>query len=381
MIRCSKLSGFIVALLSLVLLAGATFAQETEQRRLYVATPGIRDYLEYGGHGLLVFDIDQGHKLIKRIPTAGLKADGKPDNVKGVCASAATGRIYVGTTTTLTSLDLVSEKVLWERPYEGGCDRMAIAPDGRTIYIPSFEKDHWNVVEALEGSVLARITPTSGSHNTVYGLDGSHAYLAGLKSPLLTVADASRHKAERVVGPFSAPIRPFTINGRQTLCFVNVNGLLGFEVGDLTTGKMLHRVEVAGFKAGPVKRHGCPSHGIGLTPDEKELWVVDGFNKRIHIFDATVMPPKQVASLEVRDEPGWVTFSIDGRYAYPSTGEVIEVATRKTVTTLADEQGRAVMSEKMVEVDFLGGQPIRTGDQFGLGRVGTRTPSREPSAR
>jgi len=54
---------------------------------------------------------------------------------------------------------------------------------------------------------------------------------------------------------------------------VNVNELLGFEVGDLKTGKMLHRVEIAGFEKGPVKRHGCPSHGIGLTPDEKELWV------------------------------------------------------------------------------------------------------------
>ncbi len=365
----------------LLAIVGGWRPASAEDRRLYVAVPGIRDYLQYGGHGLLVFDIDHGHKFLKRIPTAGLKPDGRPDNVKGVCASAATGRIYVGTTISLTSLDLVSEKVLWERSYEGGCDRMAIAPDGKTIYLPSFEKDHWNVVEALEGSVLAKIEPRSGSHNTIYGLDGSHAYLAGLKSPLLTVADAPKHRAEKTVGPFSAPVRPFTINGKQTLCFVNVNGLLGFEVGDLTTGRKLHRVEVEGFKAGPVKRHGCPSHGIGLTPDEKELWVVDGFNKRVHIFDATVMPPKQVASLEVREEPGWVTFSIDGRYAYPSTGEVFEVATRKLVATLADEQGRPVMSEKMVEVDFEGGKPLQTGDQFGLGRVGTSVPSRVATAR
>ena len=62
-------------------------------------------------------------------------------------------------------------------------------------------------------------------------------------------------------------IRPLTINSRETLCFVNVNGLIGFEIGDLKTGKMLHRVEVEGFKQGPIKRHGCPSHGIALTPD------------------------------------------------------------------------------------------------------------------
>src|SRR5271170_2305790 len=113
---------FVLAGLAAPFLPLAPSAAAEVERRLYVAEPGIRDYLEYGGHGLLVFDIDHGHKLIKRIPTAGLNPDGKPDNVKGVCASAATGRIYVCTTKTLTSLDLVSEKLLWERPYEGGCD-------------------------------------------------------------------------------------------------------------------------------------------------------------------------------------------------------------------------------------------------------------------
>src|SRR4030095_13841853 len=112
---------------------------------------------------------------------------------------------------------------------------------------------------------------------------------------LLRIADTSVHQITREVGPFSAPIRPFTVNGRATLCFVNLNELLGFEIGDLQTGKKLHRVEVAGYKQGPVKRHGCPSHGVALTPDETEIWVTDAFNQRLHVFDATVMPPKQVA--------------------------------------------------------------------------------------
>jgi DNA-binding beta-propeller fold protein YncE len=347
-------------------------ADSGERRLLYVAAPGVRNYLEYGGHGLLVFDIDGGHKFVKRIPTAGLNPDGKPDNVKGVCASARTGRIYISTTRTLTCLDLVTEKILWERAYEGGCDRMSMTPDGKTIYLPSFEGPHWHVVDAGEGAVLAKIVPNSGAHNAVCGLDGTHAYLAGLKSPLLTVADTATRAASATVGPFAAAIRPFTVNGRQTLCFVNVNGLLGFEVGDLAAGKKLFRVEVQGFKQGPVKRHGCPSHGIGLTPNEKELWVTDSFNQRLHVFDATVMPPRQVASLPVREEPGWVTFSMDGRFAYPSTGEVFDVATRKVVATLTDEHGAAVMSEKMVEIDILNGRPARAGDQFGLGRVKER---------
>ena len=341
----------------------------TEQQLLYVAAPGIRNYLEYGGHGVLVFDIDHGHKFVKRIPSAGLDENGKPLNVKGVCANAATKRLYVSTTKTLMSFDLMTEKLLWEKSYPGGCDRMAISPDGKVIYLPSLEQEHWHVVDALSGDVIKKLVPKSGAHNTIIGLDGRRAYLAGLKSPLLRLADTATHEIIREVGPFGNVIRPFTVNGRGTLCFVNVNELLGFEIGDLTTGKMLHRVEVQGFQKGPTKRHGCPSHGIGLTPDEKEIWLTDAANSRMHVFDATMMPPKQVASIQLRDQPGWITFSLDGRYAYPSTGDVIEVTSRRIVAGLTDEKGTAVQSEKMVEIHFKDGQPVRTGDQFGLGRV------------
>jgi hypothetical protein len=98
--------------------------------------------------------------------------------------------------------------------------------------------------------------------------------------------------------------------------------------------------------------------------------VTDAANSRMHIFDATVMPPKQVADIVLRDQPGWITFSIDGRYAYPSTGDVIDTRSRKIVATLKDEAGRDVQSEKLLEIDFRGGAPIRTGDQFGIGRTG-----------
>lgn len=352
---------------------GPSPSSDRVERRLYVAVPGIRNYLEYGGHGLLVYDIDHGHRLIKRIPTAGLNAKGAPNNVKGVCASTLTNRIYISTIEQLMCLDLLTEKLLWERRYEGGCDRMSITPDGRFIYLPSLESSFWNVVRAEDGEIVARVTPNSASHNTVIGLKGDEAYLAGLHSPHLTVCSTKTHTSVRTVGPFSASIRPFTVNGSQTLCFVNVNELLGFEVGDLTTGRKRFQVEVKGFEKGPTKRHGCPSHGIGLTPDEKELWLTDAHNSLLHIFDATVTPPRQVASVSLKDQPGWITFTIDGQYAYPSTGDVVEVKSRKIVAELKDGSGRPVQSEKLMEIDFQDGRPIRAGDQFGIGRVISRS--------
>lgn len=347
---------------------------ETLRRYLYVASPGVRNYEQWGGHGVLIFDMDQGHKFVRRISLAGygVNKDGKVLNVKGFCASAEKARIYVSTLQQLICIDLRSEKVLWQKSFDLGCDRMSISPDGDIIYLPSLENDCWYVVSTSTGDEIKRIAPKSGAHNTVYGRDGKHVYLAGLRSPHLTVAETKGHTIARQVGPFSHSIRPFTINGAQTLAFVNVNGLLGFEIGDLKTGKMIHRVEVHGFEKRWPKRHGCPSHGIGLTPDESEIWVCDGANSHLHIFDNTQMPPKQGESIALREQPGWVTFSLDGTRGYPSTGEVIDVKSRQIIATLSDEEGRQVHSEKLLEIDFRGDQPVRNGDQFGIGRVAAR---------
>jgi DNA-binding beta-propeller fold protein YncE len=366
----------LVQLLVLLELAGGSAAsakpESARQRLLYVASPGVRDYLEWGGHGVLVFDIDDGHRFVKRISLKGHGVDksGKVLNVKGICANAQAGRLYVSTLQQLLCIDLTTDTVLWEKPFDRGCDRMSISPDGNVIYLPSLEKEVWYVVDAATGDELKRLTLNSKSHNTVYGLDGKRVYLAGLGSPLLSVAATDDHSVEKTVGPFGNSIRPFTVNGAQSLVFVNVNGLLGFEIGDLATRKLLHRVEVKGFPVGPPKRHGCPSHGIALTPDEREIWLCDAFNSRMHIFDATKSPPQQTDSIVLREQPGWITFTRDGTFAYPSTGEVIDAKSRKIVATLSDEEGRPVHSEKMLEIDFVDGKPFENGDQFGLGRVG-----------
>lgn len=352
---------------------GSALAGRSDKPRglLYVAVPGIRDYLEYGGHGVLVYDVAADHKLLRRIPAGGKDASGKPINVKGIAASAKTKRLYVSTIRSLECFDLETDKLLWEKTYEGGCDRMSISPDGAHLYVPSFEGPHWNVVAGEDGAVIAKIVPDSGAHNTVYGPLGRSVYLAGLKSPLLTVADPKTHQAVRTVGPFGGAIRPFTVDGGETRVYACVNGLLGFEVGDLATGKLVRRVAVDGFKTGPVKRHGCPSHGIGMTPDGSQIWLCDSFNHRLHIFALEGDTVKIVDSLKVCDEPGWVTFSIDGRRAYPSTGEIIDAQTRKTLGTLADEAGKPVQSEKLLEILFEGTTPTHSGDQFGRGRPST----------
>ena len=335
---------------------------------LYVAVPGIRDYLGYGGHGILVFDMDDHFRFVKRIATKGFHSDGSPSNVKGIAVSIPLNSIFVSTIESLQRIDLTTGKMTWEKKFEGGCDRMAISPDGKTMYLPSFENTFWNVVDCASGDIIKKIEINKRAHNTIYGLSGRHVYLADIASPWVYVADAKKNEIINKVGPFDNFVRPFTINGKETLVYVTVDSLLGFEVGDLTTGKKLAHVEVQGWNAGPVRRHGNPSHGIALTPDEKEIWLADGHNMRIHVFSAAP-PYQQLTTIPLQDMPGWITFSIDGKYAYPSSGEVIEAKTRKIITTLQDEFHNNVESEKMLEIDFAGGKAVKAGNQFGIGGV------------
>src|SRR5262245_58610449 len=65
-------NSLVIASLVIGHLPAALAAQTGERHLLYVAEPGIRNYLEYGGHGVLVYDIDHGHQFVKRIKAAGL---------------------------------------------------------------------------------------------------------------------------------------------------------------------------------------------------------------------------------------------------------------------------------------------------------------------
>jgi DNA-binding beta-propeller fold protein YncE len=312
---------------------------------------------------------------VKRVPLQGApppptaRGTVSQEAIKGIAAHAGTNRLYLSTSRRLAAYDLLTDTLVWEKSFENrGIDRVAVSPDGATLYAPGLGAPKWHVVEAATGNLITSIDKVGTAHNTLFSPDGRFVYLESQgRTRMMHVADARTHTLIREIGPFSDVVRPFTINGRLTLVFANLNNLLGFEIADLDSGKVLHRVEVPGVTPGRSATHGIPSHGIAMTQDETEIWVTDNANHYLRVFDATVMPPVMKASIKVRNEPGWITWSIDGTLAYPSTGDVIDIRSKKILTTLQDENGRNVESEKMLEIDFAAGKPVRAGDQFGVG--------------
>ncbi len=223
---------------ALALTARAVTAGAGGRRLLYVAEPGIRNYVDYGGVGVLVFDVDANYRFVRRIPTWDVAAGPGAREREGHRRKRPHG----------TSLrhDAAPDRVLRSPDRIVGCGTSSpraaataspISPDGRQLFVPSFEGPHWNVLDAATGETTAKIVTNSGAHNTIYAADGRRVYLAGLHSPLLSIADPASNRVVKTIGPFSNSIRPFTVNAAQTRCYVNVNELLGFEVGNLTTGR------------------------------------------------------------------------------------------------------------------------------------------------
>ena len=367
--RLARCSFLMLSLLAAALSADSATAQDV-RRCIYAAVPGVSNYEQFGGVGILVFDADNGHKFVRRIATWETYRREAIEPIKGITAHAATGRLYVSTTRRLAAFDLATDKIVWQKGYDADCcDRMAVSADGKTLYVPAFHLPKWYVVDAGTGNVITTIITEGEAHNTIYSPHTGRVYLASLRTPTMAIVDSGTNQVVKRVGPFSNQTRPFAINGKESLVYVNVNNLLGVAVGDLQTGKVLREVSVPGFVKGKPRAHGTVSHGIALTYDEKEIWVADGPNNYAHIFDATSLSPKYKESVRLRAEPGWFTCSIDGRLIYPSSGDVIDIAGRKVVATLEDEKGRHVETEKLLQIDFAGGRPVRAGDQFCFGQV------------
>lgn len=362
-----------------------------QKELIYVALPGtLEGSWDQNGNGIVVLDACNDYSFVKRITTWDVPASRWPEQVAGVTASPVTQMIYVATRGRLGAWDLTTEKKVWENAYDGQCcERPQISPDGKFMYVGSDLKDFWYVVNPMTGELITKVvSPLSpNAHNLNLSLDGKTAFMSP-NGKVMGIADTTTHTLTKTI-PFPDNIRVFVLNHDATKIYSNTNNLLGFVIADVATGKIEQRVEVQGFgwpekwNVSPRPRipHGCPSHGIALTNDEKEVWLADGINNYIHIFDNTKTPPRQIESIKTSAGPYWITVGIGGKLAYVSSGDVIDMKTRKIVGHLKDEYGRPMYSEKLLDMLFTDGKLTTVVNQFGNGLPGSPAPSNSAAMR
>ena len=331
-----------------------------------------------------VYDMDQGQALVQTIslPQVG---------IRGVTVAPATHLLFVSYggdggasgNGSVLAYDLVSEKLLWQVKLSTGVDSGAVSPDGKRLYMPTGENASsgiWNILDTSNGAVIGTIQGGAGAHNTVASGDGRYVYLGGRNHDFLDVYDTTSGTV-REVGPLVNGVRPFAVNGSNTLAFTTATEFDGFQVSSTTSGKVLFTTSFGTIpQSFPFT---TASHGISLSPDEKQLYVIDAVHKAVQVYDVSrvsqgVAPTQlgviPVAGLSGTESPcaydcgrdGWLQHSLDGRFVYVGdSGEVINTATRTVLTTLPT----LANTRKSLEIDWAGGVPVATSGRTGVGYV------------
>lgn len=393
--RYKKLS---LALLSLLLVTASIFLFTKGSSAVRAAATQHYLYV-VPDQSINVYDMDNNFSLVKTISMPQLQG------VRGMVVDPASASMYISYhgdggahgNGSLMKYNLLTDKAVWTVNYNFGIDSMAITPDGKTIYMPDGERSYdgtWHILKTSDGSVSGSIFINTGAaaHNTIVSLNGSHAYLGALNYDYLVQVDTSTNKIIKRIGPMQDGVRPFTINGAETLAFTTATCCLGFQVSSITTGKVLYTVKVKGFTA---PAGSDPSHGITLSPDEKEVYIMDSVNSYVHVFDVSGLPgnaPVQVADIPLQkmtgqespclydcNKEGWVLHSGDGHYVFAGdAGNVIDTTTRTTVLNLNTINN----TRKFLEIDWTNGVPVFDTSRYGLGYVtgsGGQTPTPSPT--
>jgi len=357
----------------------AVVTGSSEVRHLeYIFTDGL----------VSVYDSDQGQKLIKTISLPQTSA-----GIRGVTVCPKTHLLFISYggdggafgNGSVLAYDLVREKVVWTVHLKTGIDSGEVSPDGKLIYMPTGENDPsgiWNILNAANGAVVGTIQGGSAAHDTIVSNNGRYVYLGGRDYNYLDVYETASGHIIKELGPLQNGVRPFTVNGSNTLAFTTATEFDGFQISSITTGKVLFTVS---FGAVP---KGFPfttaSHGISLSPDETQLYVIDSVHKEVQVWDVSrvaegIAPARlgviPVAGLTGEESScaydcgrsGWLQHSLDGRFVYVGdSGEVIETATRKVITTLPT----LANTKKSLEIDWENGVPVATSGRLGVGHVG-----------
>ena len=363
-----------------------TGPDEEVRHLVYIATRG--DNGTDNQSGVVVLDADKSYSFIKRI-SYGLPASQMPGpKIAGIEASVPLQMLYVAANGHMLAIDLKTDAVAWtfkgeSAPVErsrgaasGCCERPWTLPDGKTLLVGSSYNRWWYYMDGATGKVLGKLdTPeTPVAHNLALSSDGRLGILGSMSSPKdgkagIAVIDVPGRKVLRYM-TFSEMVRPLTINHDASLVYVNVNDLIGFEIGDIQTGKMLKRVELPG-DAWKGKGY---SHGIGMTPDESEIWIADPVNKAWQVWDNPgdgrnpVYNAAKIIKPTAGVEHSWISMTNDGKLAFLGDSSVVDVKTHKEIAVMKDEFGRRIVhTEKILYLTFKDGRLIETTNQFAVG--------------
>jgi len=270
----------------------------------------------------------------------------------GAAASPDGSRFYFSSEAeqTLHVVDAKTLQTTKKIPLTGRPNNISIAKDGSRVYVGIVSAP--GAVDVIDTRTLDRVKSIStkgGIHNVYVTPDGRHVVAGSIAGRLMTVIDQKTEEPlwtlfDRGVRPMAFEVNP---DGSTKRIFVQLSDFHGFAIVDFQQRMEVGRVtlpdDIPSEKVDKGPFNGSPSHGLGVAPDGKTLWVTSRPNARVYTFslpDLKLLP----GPIDLGGRPDWVTFTPDSKLIYITTENTdlvhaIDVASRKEVAQI--KVGRA----------------------------------------
>jgi YVTN family beta-propeller protein len=261
----------------------------------------------------------------------------------GVAIAPDGRRIYV-TDESLSTLDVVEAKTLRVTkriPLSGRPNNVDVAKDGSHVYVGIAEgSGAVDVIDTASLTNVKSIAVKGAIHNVYLTPDGKYVVAGSIPSHTINVIETAGNQLAWTL-TLSAGIRPiaFTRNadGSTKEIIVQLSDFHGFAVVDFVTRKETRRVTLpdpAGQEKETQGIQGAPAHGLAITPDGKKLWVTSKYYGYVAAYswpDCRLLKVVRVGS-----HPEWLTIAPDGENLYVAIAgeDVVVVVNNQTMNVV-----------------------------------------------
>src|SRR5499427_8034495 len=269
--------------------------------------------------------------------------------IKGIEAAHGIGfatdgsKVYVSNEadSTLDVFDRASGALIKKIPLSDHPNNIAVTKNGdRVVVAIAREPGAVDIIDT-KTLTLKKTIPVHGRlHNIYVTPDGKYAVMCSITKKLITVVDLATEEIAWEL-KLDLGVRPMTIeandDGSTKRIFAQLSDYNGFSVIDFATQKEVTKIKLpdppAEFET-DAERSTAPSHGIGVAPDRKTLWVTSIPNNAVYVYSLADLSLIGHVDLPAPKLPGhkpmsavanWVTFTPDSKLVYISNASLRSV--------------------------------------------------------
>jgi YVTN family beta-propeller protein len=284
-----------------------------------------------------IYQTNSGGDNVNVIDPATNKTVGYLEGIEaahGVVGSPDGSKVYVSNEaeSTVDVFDAKTYKLLKKVKLSGHPNNIAVAKDGRIVVAIARDPGSLEIIDGNTLTSTKRIQTNGRLHNTYVTPDSKYAIMGSTRTNIFTVVDLQKEEIAWELD-LGFGVRPMTIeanpDGSTKRVFVQLSKLDGFQVIDFATRKAGGRYEVPKLPNRPQfieHRLDSPSHGIGVSPDQKTLWVTSIPQNAAFAYDLAdlklkghvELPAVELPGKKLSSVPNWVTFTPDGKQVYVS---------------------------------------------------------------